>query len=105
MNRYFCRDCNKNLCAKCYKELKCFENEHTSWDLENNIKRIYNENINELKKILKNNIIHIKYGAKIIKKIIQYMNFNIINNNKYNYNNSINDDFLLNKILKIMIYY
>ena len=99
MNKYFCGDCNKNLCEKCCKQLKCFENDHATWDLNNILKKNYDKNIEEIKNILNYNIIHMKETDEIIKKIIQYIDINIINNDKFieNENNLITDDFLLNK--------
>ena len=66
-NKYFCRDCNKNLCEKCFNDFNSFKNEHTSWYLDD-LKKICAENIKEIKKILNKNIIHIKDDDKIIKK-------------------------------------
>ena len=97
VNRYFCKNCNRNLCENCYKELNCFESGPT-WDLYY-INKNYYSNIKEIKKIMNNIIIYMKEDDQIIKKIIQYINVNIINNEKFieNENILINYDFLLNK--------
>ena len=97
VNKYFCKNCNKNLCEKCYKELNCYDNS-PSLDLDY-LKNSYIENIKEIKNILNNNIIHIKEEDEIIKKINDYINNYIINNDKYiDYNdNLINNDLSLNK--------
>ena len=101
INKYFCKNCNQNLCGECYKELKCFENEHVTWDLNYIIKNNYINNIREIKNILNNNIIPIKEEDEIIQKIKKYIDINLINNDKYiennNNNNLIDDVFLLNK--------
>ena len=87
----YCKQCRKNVnryfCKNCY-------NNSPSWDLDD-LKNSYIENIKEIKNILNNNIIHIKEDDEIIKKINDYINNYIINNDKYiDYNdNLINNDF------------
>ena len=93
INKYFCRNCNKNLCEKCFEDFKCSENEHTTFDLDGNIKQINLNNIKEIKSILNNNIIHIKEDDEIIKKIVQYIDKYIINKNSDDI-----EDLLLMKI-------
>ena len=96
INRHFCKKCNKNLCEKCYEELNCIDNGPT-WDLDD-IKDSYIDNINEIKNILNNNIIYIKEEDEVIKRINNYININIINNDKFIDDiNLIGADFSLNK--------
>jgi hypothetical protein len=96
MNKYFCKDCNINLCEKYFNDFKCLKNKHTSWYLDD-IKKICSENIKEIKTILNKNIIRIKDDDKMIKKIIQYTDKYIINNNIENDSNLINEEFSLMK--------
>ena len=106
-NEYFCKNCYKNLCEKCFEDFKCLENNHTYWYLDD-IKKINLDNIKEIKSILNKIIIHIKEDDKLIKIIIQYIDKYLINNNdkdsdkddnKVNNNNSMSEDLSKLKII------
>jgi len=90
MNKYFCRDCNINLCEKCFNDFNCLKNKHTSWYLDD-VKKTCDDNIKEIKTILNKNIIYIKDGDKIIKKIKKYIDKYINNNNIENDSNLIKE--------------
>ena len=87
-NKYFCRFCNKNICNLCYD--KCKIDNHDIIILDN---KIFKNNINEIKKILYNNIIPIKEETKLIKDIVKYINKYIIDNEYNKRENFIHEEF------------
>ena len=66
LNKYFCENCQENICDKCYKECKI--KKHNFIDLEE-MKEKSNSYLSTIKKLLSNNIIPLKeYNENSIKE-------------------------------------
>ena len=89
LNKYFCIKCQKNICDKCYED--CKEEKHILINLDN-MKLEYENNINNIKKIINNNIIPIE-NEKIINNNDNKLD--IKNNNIENQQNNFNDNDIM----------
>ena len=78
INKYFCKNCNINICEKCSQYNKCKENNHILLELADKENKA---NIEEAKNIINKNILPMKEDDETIKIIIEYIDKNVINNN------------------------
>ena len=89
-NKYFCFNCDKNICEKCIKD--CDDDDHSYQNLEENNNK---NNIAQIKSILDKCIIPLNKDEKVIKDINQYIDKYIINNHIYNIIYLFKDNFTL----------
>ena len=91
-NKYFCKNCNINICNQCYK--KCEKEKHIILVL-NELEMIFKNNLRNIKLILYNKVIPIKRKNIFLDDKI-YFQLNEVDNE--NRENEINENFSDNKI-------